>query len=154
MRYKRSLGTVTIIILVLAGSAYATFQWVKQEWAAVALGDDAKDFFDQSAALPDFVSSQREPCKERHPLRHPYFGALHVHTAVSYDSASWLNTITPSQSYAFMRGEKVPFITRDTPSQKLGQEQEQERFLQLPRALDFGAVTDHAEYFGEGGAMS
>jgi len=59
-------------------------------------------------------------CTHADPLRQPFFGDLHVHTAYSLDAAS---TGSPRAAYAHARSAKRP--------------------------LDFVAVTDHAEWLGE-----
>lgn len=72
----------------------------------------------------------REPCADHEPRRNLYWGDLHVHTAYSFDA--WISDVRtdPAGAYRFARGEQVA-----------GQ--------QLPRPLDFAAVTDHAEYLAE-----
>jgi hypothetical protein len=72
----------------------------------------------------------REPCADRNPRRNLYWGDLHVHTAYSFDA--WISEVRtdPAGAYRFARGEEVAGH-------------------QLPRPLDFAAVTDHAEYLAE-----
>lgn len=69
------------------------------------------------------------------PLRNPYFGDLHIHTAWSLDSLIIFNRNTPRDAYRFARGEEIEFYGRppDKPA--------------LP--LDFAAVTEHSEFLGE-----
>ncbi|HWP66759.1 MAG TPA: DUF3604 domain-containing protein [Candidatus Limnocylindria bacterium] len=84
----------------------------------------------------------RAPCAERDPLRRPYFGDLHVHTALSFDAAQQGTRNTPRDAYRFARGEAVgvqPYAADGTPL----------RTVRLRRPLDFAAVTDHAELLGE-----
>ena len=84
----------------------------------------------------------RAPCAVSDPLRRPFFGDLHVHTALSADAAFGDTRNRPRDAYRFARGEVIglpPYDASGTPS----------RTLQLPRPLDFIAVTDHAEFFGE-----
>ncbi|HJQ84839.1 MAG TPA: DUF3604 domain-containing protein [Candidatus Binatia bacterium] len=82
----------------------------------------------------------REPCANVTPLRRPFFGELHVHTAVSADAYIYGTRTEPRDAYAFARGGAIPFSdTAERPT----------RSAQLERPLDFAAVTDHAEYFGE-----
>jgi hypothetical protein len=84
----------------------------------------------------------REPCRDRDPLRRPFFGDLHVHTAYSLDASTQGTRILPRDAYRFARGESVglqPHADDATPR----------RHAQLERPLDFAAVTDHAEFFGE-----
>jgi hypothetical protein len=82
------------------------------------------------------------PCAEHDPLRRAYFGDLHVHTRYSLDASTQGTRTTPGDAYRFARGEPLgiqPWSEDATPG----------RSVQLRRPLDFAAVTDHAEYFGE-----
>jgi hypothetical protein len=82
----------------------------------------------------------REPCASFDPLRQPFFGDLHVHTSYSADAYIFGTRIKPQDAYAFARGAAIPLpdeteaITRSST---------------IDRPLDFMAVTDHAEWFGE-----
>lgn len=81
----------------------------------------------------------REDCTDHDPLRRPYFGDLHVHTSYSFDSYINGNHLNgPLDAFEFARGEE-----KQVPA-GAGL-----RDLQLRRPLDFAAVTDHSEYFGE-----
>lgn len=87
-------------------------------------------------------SDEREACREQNPLRNAYFGDLHVHTAVSFDANAYGTRTRPRDAYRFARGETIglpPYDAEGAPS----------RTAQLDRPLDFAAVTDHAEFFGE-----
>jgi hypothetical protein len=66
--------------------------------------------------------------------RQAFFGELHLHTGYSFDAYSFMGArTTPDEALRFARGEPITY---------LGQS------VQRPRALDFAAVTDHAEYLG------
>ncbi len=87
-------------------------------------------------------SEQRDPCANRDPHRNAYFGDLHVHTSYSYDARPLGVTTVPADAYRYARGEEIllpPYASGDepTPVRKLGP------------PLDFAAVTDHSEFFGE-----
>ena len=97
-----------------------------------------------SAADSDLVAytEQREPCDFRSPTRNAYFGDLHIHTGFSYDALPLGIKTTPADAYRFARGEPLavpPFDAAGTP----------QATMQLRVPLDFAAVTDHAEFFGE-----
>ena len=81
-------------------------------------------------------------CRNFDPLRRPFFGDLHVHTRHSLDASTQGTRTTPRQAYAFAQGEALGI-------QPFGPDGEPERFVALKRPLDFAAVTDHAELFGE-----
>jgi hypothetical protein len=98
--------------------------------------------FAPAAAAPFERSEERTPCAANDPQRQPFFGDLHVHTRYSLDASTQGTRTRPSEAYAFARGEPLglqPFAARGEPG----------RTVKLARPLDFAAVTDHAELFGE-----
>lgn len=68
------------------------------------------------------------------PVKNLYFGDLHVHTSLSFDSYLFGNRLTPEEAYRFANGEAIKSAAGET--------------MQLARPLDFVALTDHAETFG------
>ncbi|MDE0488210.1 MAG: DUF3604 domain-containing protein [Gammaproteobacteria bacterium] len=87
-------------------------------------------------------TEEREPCADRNPYRNAYFGDLHVHTSYSYDARPLGVTTLPADAYRYARGEEILLPPHEeggepVPVRKVGP------------ALDFAAVTDHAEFFGE-----
>ena len=75
------------------------------------------------------------------PVRQAYFGDLHVHTAFSFEFPSSGVRATPDDAYRYARGEAI--------EHPLGYP------LRLrERALDFLAVSDHAEYLGVARALA
>lgn len=87
-------------------------------------------------------TEDRPPCANRNPWRNAFFGDLHVHTSLSLDSYAAGTRADPSDAYRFARGQPIalpPFDADGNP-----------RTLHtIDRPLDFVAVTDHAEWFGE-----
>ncbi len=84
----------------------------------------------------------RDPCAAHEPLRRPFFGDTHVHTALSFDSVGQGTRNRPADAYRYARGEPLgiqPYRADGTPL----------RTIQLRRPLDFAVVTDHAELLGE-----
>lgn len=63
-----------------------------------------------------------------------YFGDLHIHTALSFDSYLFGNRLGIKDAYRFANGKELMMATGET--------------MRLARPLDFAAVTDHAESFG------
>jgi hypothetical protein len=87
-------------------------------------------------------SEEREACAHHDPLRQPFFGDLHVHTAFSFDGWGQGTRGTPRDAYAFARGASIGIQPYDADGQAT-------RRVQLRRPLDFTLVSDHAELLGE-----
>lgn len=83
----------------------------------------------------------REACQAQYPNKRAMWGDLHVHTALSADAFPDGTRTFPDDVYRFAKGEPIDI---PTPVSR------PKRTLQLARPLDFAAVTDHAETFGEG----
>ena len=84
---------------------------------------------DQSAfRIP---APQSLPAQAPNRLHNAYFGELHVHTNLSFDSYIFGNRLTPDESYKFAKGQQL--------LSPIGEP------MQLAVPLDFAAVTDHAE---------
>ena len=84
----------------------------------------------------------REPCREYHPLRKPFFGDTHVHTTFSFDAWGQGTLAGPREAYRFAKGEAIgmqPYSESGIPS----------RSIQLRRPLDYAVVTDHSDLLGE-----
>jgi len=94
-------------------------------------------------APPPFARTEsRQPCADYDPRRTPFFGDLHVHTTYSLDASTQGTRNTPRDAYRFARGDSLGIQPYDDHGHAMRQ-------LQLARPLDFAAVTDHAELFGE-----
>ncbi len=78
--------------------------------------------------------SWSEPLKPPIPWN-AYFGELHLHTSLSTDAFMNGTRKHPVTAYRFAQGDPVTLSTGET--------------WQLSRALDFAAITDHAESFGD-----
>lgn len=111
--------------------------------ALLALPGAALAAPEESGTEPPFErTEERERCAHHDPLRRPYFGDLHVHTAFSLDASTQGTRNRPRDAYRFARGEELGLQPYDAKGEPL-------RRLRLARPLDFAAVTDHAEFFGE-----
>jgi hypothetical protein len=81
-------------------------------------------------------------CPDANPLRNAYFGDLHVHTALSSDAWMFDTRTTPDDAYRYAFEGQVMLPPLDDQGRPT-------REHLNPRPLDFMAVTDHAEFFGE-----
>jgi hypothetical protein len=87
----------------------------------------------------------RADCTNYNPLRQPFFGETHIHTKYSADAVLARTRNDPYDAYRFAKGGPSgivglpPFDAMDVPL----------RTAQIDRPLDFTAVTDHSEGFGE-----
>jgi hypothetical protein len=89
------------------------------------------------------VPAAAQECPDYNPQRNPYVGDLHIHTGFSFDSVLLGVQTLPSDAYAFAKGAPIELAPTGPPPTGLP------RVTQLARPLDFAAVSDHAEYFGE-----
>ena len=125
-RYGRSLHYFSLCLLLIgAGHSAAVL--------AQAEGDAA-------LAQPFTRTETREPCTDYQASGQPLFGDLHVHTSYSHDAYISMQRNDPWDAYRYARGEAL--VQPDA-------EGEQTVAAQISKPLDFTAVTDHAEYFGE-----
>jgi hypothetical protein len=122
-----------VTLLALAGLALAL------EPAIARAGDGAAG---EPIVRPYRITEEREPCRDYTPLRRPFFGDTHVHTARSQDASTQDTRVSPADAYRFARGARLDIQPFDASGRSL-------RSVQLDRPLDFTAVTDHANQIGE-----
>jgi hypothetical protein len=108
--------------------------------SAAATSTSAESGADSTGTPADLPAAPQ--CDNYDPLRNLYWGDLHVHTAMSFDA--WLHDVRtdPDDAYAFARGEALSLPPLDGDGNGT-------QTIQLAQALDFAAVTDHAEYLAE-----
>jgi hypothetical protein len=83
---------------------------------------------DESRIPKPRASRTRQAANENRNL---YFGDLHVHTALSFDSYLFGNRIGLDEAYRFAHGEPARLMSGEA--------------VRLSRPLDFVAMTDHGE---------
>lgn len=82
----------------------------------------------------DAAAKSLPPAASNPDKRRVFFGELHLHTGYSFDSwALAAIKTTPDEAYKFAQGETVTYMGK--PAKRAW-------------ALDFAAVTEHAEYLG------
>lgn len=97
------------------------------------------------AFTPPFeITEQREPCENYQTLRQPFFGETHVHTSYSFDAYVYSVRNDPHMAYQFAKGQPVTL-----PGALAVSGSPQSRTTQISKPVDFTAITDHAELFGE-----
>lgn len=83
----------------------------------------------------------RPRCHNYAQYRQPFFGETHLHTGLSFDASLRFVETRPRDAYRFAK--KQGSLTLPDP---VGL---QTRKVVIDRPLDWGAVTDHSEHFGE-----
>ena len=140
---KRIISIVLYVVGLLAlvgGVGYVYLQHALERSET----DEAQisAFFAGAAQRPDYAR-QAEPCRQRYPGRRAFFGALHIHTAASFDATAFGVINNADDAYAFARGRAVEYrLNSDPDNARVPQ-------LTISRPLDFAAVTDHAGRLGE-----
>ena len=124
----------TLGFLILIGSLYLYNLYnvpVLSKEEILKLSEEAKEQRENITRQTVF-----EPFEFKKPNKNKnvYFGDLHVHSSLSFDSYIFGNRYGLDDTYKFAKGE---------PMLNMFGEQ-----MQISRPLDFAAVTDHAETFG------
>lgn len=86
---------------------------------------------DEMAVAKPALQPQQKPRPNKY--RNVYFGDLHVHSRLSFDSYIFGNRLSVDEAYRFAKGEALKNPVGEV--------------MQLTRPLDFAAITDHAEGF-------
>ncbi len=129
-----ALCGAALAFVVFSGVAHATPPFAAVAGVAPVGGAPAGPPFERTET--------RASCARYDTLRRPHFGDLHVHTAFSLDASTQGTRNMPADAYRFARGEALGIQPYDDDGRPV-------RGLRLERPLDFAAVTDHAELFGE-----
>ena len=140
----RLLKTLLIILAMLVALLVLTWLWLRFEFERVKRDETPyAALFDVPVKELQQGSASAKGCNQRYPNNNAWFGALHVHTAASYDATAFGVSTSADSAYRFGRGEPLSLRLRGDP------EDLEVPQLQISSALDFMAVTDHAEALGE-----
>ncbi len=86
----------------------------------------------RNRSAKDWVTIEKDI--QQNPDRNLYFGDMHVHTNFSFDAYIGGVVADPGLAYEFAKGKAITVIDKE---------------VKIQRPLDFAAITDHSEYFGE-----
>ena len=133
---KKILSIVAVITILAGGYGFYKYRQATSNILTLTPDNIAK-LEAQTAAQNE--SSYVTPAAVASPRKSPssnnnvYFGDLHVHTSLSFDSFLFGNRNTIDDAYKFARGDSLTTIAGEK--------------LEISRPLDFVALTDHAETF-------
>jgi hypothetical protein len=139
MRNRLRLSLSTLVgALVLVGCSTGSREMGAPR--ASTPGAAATDSASGGIEALDLSPAQTQPASDRppaNPLRNAYFGDLHVHTRDSFDAYLFNTRTSPDEAYHYARGGALKHPSGFEMRLAGG-------------ALDFLAVTDHAEFLGTG----
>ncbi|MEP4146511.1 MAG: DUF3604 domain-containing protein [Halioglobus sp.] len=132
---------VTLLILLVA---VVSGLWLRYEFSRIQSEGIKSDYWQSvKVATIQSANTSAADCAQRYPQKRAFFGALHVHTAASYDATAFGTMTTVDDAYRFAKGETLPLRLRTDP------EGFDAPLITISAPLDFMAVTDHAESLGE-----
>lgn len=85
-------------------------------------------------------TEERLPCLNQTETKQPFFGDLHIHSRLSFDSYLSSQRNGPDEVYDYAKGMPITLP---------GADGEQRVIAQIDRPLDFAALTDHGEFLGQ-----
>ena len=134
---KIILGAAACLVLAAFGAAYVNQRLNRPFMTPERLADIKAEVAAQNEAALFMPPPQEAPADTKTPAKTPtrnvYFGDLHVHSALSFDSYIFGNRWGLEDAYRFAQGAALKNPGGET--------------MQLNRPLDFVAITDHAEGF-------
>ncbi len=141
----RLMKFTMVALLLVALFAAAVFLWLRYEFSRVQQTQHPLDAWHQVevSALDNSPTKVQPTCSRQYPDKRAWFGALHVHTAASYDAAAFGVSTTVDDAYRYARGATLKLRLRGDPDDYEAPD------LRISSPLDFMAVTDHAESLGE-----
>jgi hypothetical protein len=140
---KKLFKYLALALTLMFFAAIFLALWLRHEFTRVSIDYDQAAWAATAVAPLDGAAKRQTPCDQQYPLRRAFFGALHVHTAASYDATAFGTTNTADDAYRFARGEPVELrLHGDLNNYR-------PPALRISSPLDFMAITDHAEAMGE-----
>lgn len=140
---KTALKSLLALLLVLALAAALGLWWLRYEFARLERDDSNYRALFKTPVVSLGESAGAPDCREHYPHRRAWFGALHVHTAASYDATAFGVLATAADAYRFGRGEALQLRLQGDDADSTPPT------VRISSPLDFMAVTDHAEALGE-----
>lgn len=126
---------LTVIALAIAIGGFVYYQNIKSRM--ITLDPETLVKLQAETAVQDEsktpTHSQERLSGAYNANRNPYFGDLHTHTSISFDSYLFGNRNDLDSAYRFANGEELLVPTGEV--------------MRINRPLDFVAMTDHAEGF-------
>lgn len=143
---KVLLGLILLLALLYAGyriaSSIARYEIDRTVQISPPTSDKSAPEYYAFGYQPELTYTEaREECAVRSETKTAMFGDLHIHTAVSADAFPDGTRTYPEDVYRFAKGARIDLPTPEGQAALT---------TQLARPLDFAAVTDHSETFGEG----
>lgn len=124
---SKKLKFILVLLLILAIIAWFVY---KMLFPTINLDPVQNEIRDR--ATKDW--NKLEAAVPKNNNRDVFFGDMHIHTGFSFDAYIGGIVATPDDAYSYAKGSQVDVLGKNT---------------KLERPLDFAAVTDHSEYFGE-----
>lgn len=134
---RKIIAAGTILVVFVVGYGWQVYQ--EKSSKIIHLSAESKRaMLEETQAQREELILKPEPQQREEQLpndnKNLYFGDLHVHTSLSFDSYLFGNRVGLADAYRFANGQPV--------------KTEAGEVMQISRPLDFVAMTDHSESFG------
>ncbi|MGI9345419.1 MAG: DUF3604 domain-containing protein [Gammaproteobacteria bacterium] len=136
LRHKTGVvvSATAAVILALVAGVYLNYVLNRPFLTDEGLAELRAQAAQQNESAVILPQPQPLSVQQPNPDRNLYFGDLHVHSRLSFDSYVFGNRLSVEDAYRFAKGQPM--------DNSIGEK------MQLFRPLDFAAITDHAEGFG------